>query len=50
MHEAISTSKTVETDAGPGCEGVFADFVVLNFESGGGLVGGVICLYSGVET
>lgn len=46
MHEAISASKAIQADAGPACEGVFANFVVLDFESGGGLVGGMIRLYS----
>lgn len=34
MHESITTAKAVKANAGPGCEGVFADFVVLYFESG----------------
>ena len=34
MHESISASKTVKANASPSCEGVFADFVVLDFESG----------------
>ena len=34
MHESIPASKTVKANASPSCEGVFADFVVLDFESG----------------
>ena len=49
MHESISASQAVKADAGPAREGVFADFVVLDFEPGGRLVDRVICSLSKVE-